>query len=138
MSWGKSRVNRLFSRNTKSIGKDENCVCVCVWGGVLVNLTSNFRFFRGVSDVDCVDVEASAMLAEGSDSRLLTFAFLLGQTQSPFANKSLVACNVKPSVIRFCKVLILTLQRKPRSNVRFVSIPPCPCEVPNVFANLDR
>ena len=78
------------------------------------------------------------MLAEGSDSRLLTFAFLLGQTQSPFANKSLVACNVKPSVIRFCKVLILTLQRKPRSNARFVSIPPCPCEVPNVFANLDR
>ena len=27
-------------------------------------------FFRGVSDVDCVDVEASAMLAEGSDSRV--------------------------------------------------------------------
>ena len=104
----------------------------------LVNLTSNFRFFRGVSDVDCVDVEASAMLAEGSDSRLLTFAFLLGQTQSPFANKSLVACNVNPSVIRLCKVLILTLQRKPQSNARFVSIPPCPCVVPNVFATLDR
>ena len=105
---------------------------------LLVNLTSNKVSFVEFQTWIAWMWKHRRCWLKGLTQGCIMFAFLLGQTQSPFENKLLVACNVKPSVIRFCKVLILTLQRKPRSNVRFVSIPPCPCEVPNVFANLDR